>query len=724
MNDRKKKSLGRTIKIAMISLVVVTVAIVLLSIVLRLHTVQSLLVDYNAKLGNSAAEISSTSMEEEVTERLMQIARSQADIVDSNFGHFRATVELLAQDATYLYEHAGDFGRIEIEEPKAENDGKLVVHITHSENTNMSDPAIKDEAGLLGNEQNTLISSHSGNPAMAKCYIATESGLMIEADRNSSDKLNEDGTVAFYEAAKRPWYYETREAGETHFTNITPEASGKRIGMMCGSPVTKNGRFMGVACAGMYLDDVDAMVNSTKLGENGIACIVNNQGQLLFSSDKTGILTITRETADFDLRQSENKELAQLISDTLEGDEGFRKINYNDEEYYVAYSPMETVGWSFVIMLPEKTVMASTTELVDSLSSITDETESKTSGAFRMVILSVVIIGILAILIAAAIAVRMSRSIVAPVQNLTGKVCDIKGDNLDFKWEGDTGDEIQTLAESFQSMTERMRQYIDEVTRITAEKERIGAELNVATQIQADMLPRIFPPFPERHEFDLYATMTPAKEVGGDFYDFFLVDDDHIGLVMADVSGKGVPAALFMVIAKTHIKNRAMMGGSPSEILSYANDQLCEGNEAELFVTVWMAIIEISTGKGVAANAGHEHPAIKRKDGSFELVEYRHSPAVATMEGIPFKQHDFELHPGDALFVYTDGVPEATNANNELYGTDRMLKALNSDPGAGVKELLENVKKSVDGFVGSAPQFDDLTMLAFNYYGPGTDNRK
>ena len=193
---------------------------------------------------------------------------------------------------------------------------------------------------------------------------------------------------------------------------------------------------------------------------------------------------------------------------------------------------------------------------------------------------------------------------------------------------------------------------------------------------------------------------------------------------MADVSGKGVPAALFMVIAKTHIKNRAMMGGSPSEILSYANDQLCEGNEAELFVTVWMAIIEISTGKGVAANAGHEHPAIKRKDGSFELVEYRHSPAVATMEGIPFKQHDFELHPGDALFVYTDGVPEATNANNELYGTDRMLKALNSDPGAGVKELLENVKKSVDGFVGSAPQFDDLTMLAFNYYGPGTDNRK
>ena len=717
MKDRKKKSLGRTILIAMVALVVATLAFVLLSIVLRLGTVQKVLVEYNSELGDKAGEISMTSMEQEVTDNLLRAANSQADIVDSNFGHFKSTVELLAQDATYLYEHASEFGRLKIEEPKAENDGKLVVHITHSENTNMSDPAVTDEIGLLGNEQNTLISSHTGNPAMAKCYIATESGLMIEADRNSSDKLNEDGTVAYYEASKRPWYYETKEAGETHFTNVIPEASGKRIGMMCGSPVTKNGKFMGVACAGMYLDDVDELVNSTKLGDNGIACIINNQGQLLFSSDKSGTLTITKETADFDLRQSDNKEFASLVTDALNGEESYRVIDYNGENYYVAFAHMETVGWSFMIMLPEKTVMASTTELLESLSSITGETEAATLTSFRIVILSVIAIGILAILIAVAVAARMSRSIVAPVQNLTGKVCDIKGDNLDFVWEGDTGDEIQTLAESFQGMTERMKQYIDEVTKITAEKERIGAELNVATQIQADMLPRIFPPFPERHEFDLYATMTPAKEVGGDFYDFFLIDDDHIGLVMADVSGKGVPAALFMVIAKTHIKNRAMMGGSPSEILAYANDQLCEGNEAELFVTVWMGIIEISTGKGVAANAGHEHPTIKRKDGKFELVEYRHSPAVATMEGIPFKQHDFELHPGDSLFVYTDGVPEATNANNELYGTDRMLEALNKDADADVKTLLENVKQSVDEFVGDAPQFDDLTMLAFNYFG-------
>ncbi|MBQ2042826.1 MAG: SpoIIE family protein phosphatase [Firmicutes bacterium] len=256
------------------------------------------------------------------------------------------------------------------------------------------------------------------------------------------------------------------------------------------------------------------------------------------------------------------------------------------------------------------------------------------------------------------------------------------------------------------------------------EKERIGAELNVATQIQADMLPRIFPAFPERNEFDLFASMAPAKEVGGDFYDFFLVDDDHIALVMADVSGKGVPAALFMVIAKTLIKNRALLGESPATVLKNVNEQLCEGNEAELFVTVWLAVIEISTGKGMAANAGHEHPVLRRAGGRYELVTYRHSPAVATMEGIRFREHPFELHPGDSLFVYTDGVPEATNSKDELFGNDRMLEALNSEPDAVPEQLLKNVRSGIDTFVGDAPQFDDITMLGFTYMGPADDGTK
>ena len=248
---------------------------------------------------------------------------------------------------------------------------------------------------------------------------------------------------------------------------------------------------------------------------------------------------------------------------------------------------------------------------------------------------------------------------------------------------------------------------------------RLNLELNMATAIQASQLPRLFPAFPNRPEFDVYASMTPAKEVGGDFYDFFLVDNDHIGLVMADVSGKGVPAALFMMVARVLIKAHLQNGESPSEALENVNNQLCEGNEAELFVTVWAAVLEISTGKGVAANAGHEHPAIRRAGGEYALQVYRHSPAVATMEGIPFREHSFQLDPGDSLFVYTDGVAEATDANNELFGNERMLEALNADPDAKPEEVLSNVMRGIDAFVAGAEQFDDITMLCLKYNGPG-----
>ena len=247
---------------------------------------------------------------------------------------------------------------------------------------------------------------------------------------------------------------------------------------------------------------------------------------------------------------------------------------------------------------------------------------------------------------------------------------------------------------------------------------RIGAELNMATDIQASQLPRLFPAFPHRPEFDVFASMTPAKEVGGDFYDFFLIDDDHIGLVMADVSGKGVPAALFMMVSRVLIKAHLQNGESPGETLKNVNDQLCEGNEAVLFVTVWLAVLEISTGKGVAANAGHEHPALCRAGGEYELVVYRHSPAVAAVEGIPFREHSFRMAPGDSLFVYTDGVPEATDAENQLLGTDRMIKALNKRPDAFPEETLSNVMEGIDAFTAGVEQFDDITMMCLRYNGP------
>ena len=280
-----------------------------------------------------------------------------------------------------------------------------------------------------------------------------------------------------------------------------------------------------------------------------------------------------------------------------------------------------------------------------------------------------------------------------------------------------TGGELQLLSENVKSLADGVSTYMTNLKTATAEKERIGTELALATKLQAAFLPSGFPAFPERGEFDIFASMDPAKEVGGDFYDFYLIDNDHLCMTIADVSGKGIPAALFMMVSKIILQSCAMLGQSAGEVLTKTNEAICSNNKESMFVTVWLGILEISTGKLTCANAGHEFPALKRRDGVFELFKDKHGFVIGGMEGVRYKEYELTLTPGDKLFVYTDGVPEATDAANELFGTERMLAALNEEAEAAPSRLLKNVRAAVDGFVSGAEQFDDLTMLCLEYRG-------
>lgn len=278
-----------------------------------------------------------------------------------------------------------------------------------------------------------------------------------------------------------------------------------------------------------------------------------------------------------------------------------------------------------------------------------------------------------------------------------------------------THDEIQTLAESFIKMEKDIVEYTENLTAITAEKERVNTELSVATRIQANMLPSIFPAFPERKEIDFYATMNPAKEVGGDFYDFFMVDERHLAIVMADVSGKGVPAALFMVIGKTLIKDHTQSGKDLGEVFTEVNELLCESNSEGLFITAFEGVLDLASGEFRFVNAGHEIPYICKKDGKFEHYKIRAGFVLAGMEGMRYKCGETRLDVGDKIFQYTDGVTEATNANNELYGMDRLTKILDENSALPPAELLPKIKADIDKFVGEASQFDDITMLCLEY---------
>jgi len=312
----------------------------------------------------------------------------------------------------------------------------------------------------------------------------------------------------------------------------------------------------------------------------------------------------------------------------------------------------------------------------------------------------------------------INKRILRPIVSLSRHMENFTGDNGAFREfaVSVTGDELQTMSESFNRMVGDIKLYIKNLSDVTADRERIAAELNVAARIQSDMLPSIFPPFPERDEFDLYATMRPAKEVGGDFYDFFLIDDNHLGIVIADVSGKGVPAALFMVIAKTLINNHARNREEPRDVFIDVNNQLCEGNETAMFVTAWFGVLEISSGKITYANAGHNPPLLKT-NGQFEWLNMEPSLFLAGMEDTFYKQCEITLKPGDELFLYTDGVTEAANNEEELFGDQRLLETVNRHLNLPLEEFTASIKKEIDKFAGSAEQTDDITMLAMRYKG-------
>ncbi len=331
------------------------------------------------------------------------------------------------------------------------------------------------------------------------------------------------------------------------------------------------------------------------------------------------------------------------------------------------------------------------------------------------------------VIMAVVIANHMKKVVINPIQKINDATRAYIADrenpemaledhfkNLDIH----TGDEIESLALIIADMEREIKKYVANLTKVTSEKEKISTELNVASQIQEGVLPNVFPAFPGRNDFDIYATMNPAKEVGGDFYDYFLIDDDHLALVIADVSGKGIPAALFMMACKLMISNVATLGiEDPSIILNKVNEAICKNNPAEMFVTVWLGIMNLKTGLLKAANAGHEYPCIASKDGKFTMVKDKHGLVIGGMEGLNYKTYELQLKEGDGLFVYTDGVTEATNANDELFGNDRLLEALNKDSKANVTQMLDNVKMAIDTFVQDAPQFDDITMLGFRYLG-------
>ena len=719
MRKERVRSLRGKISLTMIVVVGLTLLCVGALSLFSTDRITSTLTQSNQQMSQTSRSRSASSMTKLTQTRLLELAVGKAELADRMFYEFEEAVCSAAVAAELLYGEAEAYPPREVAQPRMENDGKLALQVLYATGVDPEDEAIREEVLLLGNLQETLYAINYNNPSIVSNYIATESGIMVQADYISARKFDEAGNLMPLDAKERPWYQGATETGALFLTPVVEDLHTRRPTVMCGVPIYCGGVLKGVAGAGMYLDNVEALVQNMNLGETGEACIVNQFGQVLFSSDQDDARTLFYPGRD--LRSSGDTALIKLASKAVSQENGVMQLDLNNVSRYVAYAPMTTTGWSVFVILSQEAVDLPTEQLQADLDRISQEAAAEADRHVRastILIPAVLAIALIAALIASLV---LSRRIVTPIQTLTEKVRQVEGDNLDFHWDIKTGDETEVLANSFESLTERMKTYIKDIQTITAEKERIGTELTLAARIQADMLPSIFPAFPDRRDFDIYASMDPAKEVGGDFYDFFLIDDDHLAIVIADVSDKGVPAALFMMVSKILIQNQVMNGLSPAKALEKVNEQICANNREDMFVTVWLGILDLKTGKLTAVNAGHEYPILKRADGQFELVKDPHGLVVGCLPDTVYEEYEWQLAPGAKIFVYTDGVPEAGIIRSHPFGTDRLLQALREAEEGTPKQILTKVDQAVTAFAKGAPQFDDLTMLCVQYCGPAAE---
>ena len=704
--------------------IVLMIAVYTAVLIYQSGQLRTIVKDTNTSQKESITGISEQTMGTMLDNSLTQNTQLEAYIAGDLFGDSERVVNIVADYTEKLFAAPASFPTRTVSLPEKANDGKISMQVLTEEGIHLSDPVIQKKLGLIGNLSELMIAVYK-NAQVDSCYVALPDGVMLLVDDHAGSKFDEKGNIISIPIRNRLWYTGAVKTGKLHYTDVTTDLFTGEISIMCSLPVYQNGKLVAVIGCDMFLNDFSKAVNGTAR-EGSFICVVNRNGHVLFSPQKEGSLQVASADKAQDLRMSANVQLASFVTSALKEKTKLHLIEADGEEYYVAGAPIQNVGWAVMSFVPKSIADKPAAAMLEQLDSIQQgATESFNKGQNQSVItIMVLLLAVLGVMITAALII--SKRIVKPLEAMTTRVQSLGENDLQFQMEDSyrTHDEIEVLAESFAKLSAKTVQYISEVARVTAEKERIGVELSLATRIQADMLPRLYPAFPERPEFDIYASMDPAKEVGGDFYDFFLVDEDHLCVFIADVSGKGVPAALFMMASMIILANNAQMGKTPAQILHDTNEAICANNREEMFVTVWLGILEISTGKLTAANAGHEYPVVKLPEGGFELFKDKHGFVIGGMEGANYREYEIALKPGSKLFLYTDGVPEATNAQKELFGAERMLEALNTAPEASPYQTLKTVRHAVDGFVQDAEQFDDLTMVCIEYKGAENSEQK
>lgn len=631
-------------------------------------------------------------------------------------------VEFLADSLHLLLKSRSYYGERQLPSSREEPNIASGMPYIHFSPGVAADRELAEEISKVANFADVLLPmSRSYKSYHTSLFAASRKGYMICVDIlprtpggsiYASDEQREI-FVTTYEPRQRPWYKKAQEQGGLIYTSAFEGGDGF-LEMACAAPYYDENGFAGVVGIGTTVEDLQRQVSSTVIGDTGISFAMDETGNMVFSSRETGILAAG--SGNFDLREAEEPTLAEAARRMLAGENDVMQVRLEGEEYYLAFAPIKSLGWSYgtlvsteLLQAPVQHAKSLVRREMDGFQNIIDETFARAALKGLLLLLPLIFIASYA---SGAVAARLTR----PIRLLADGVREIAAGNLDKKLDIRTGNELEHLAICFNSMTEELKEQIQRLSEAAAKEERARTELEVAARIQAGMLPAALQGVPFQDKFDLSAFMNPAREVGGDFYDFYFVSEDTLAITVADVSDKGVPASLFMVIAKTLLKDHALLQGPEklARAVAEANDKLVQSNQAFMFVTVFTGLLHLPTGKFTYVNAGHNPPLICRGGGPVYLPKAK-NPVLGVMGGMELTAETLTLRPGEAIFLYTDGVTEAMNAEGGFFGEARLQENLQGTAGCSAADMVARVQQAVHGFTADFSQSDDITMMALVY---------
>lgn len=685
-------------------------------------------VESGKAIGREATASSSAALLEQKKIELQSIVDDKANDIEGKLEVIRRDVRILSSEMSRIATEPQNYKPHTVLQPDAKNGGKLTTQLLFAADVDRSAQSLAEEIGYGANIAPLSMDLMNINSFMATAFAASKSGFTILTDTYS----NLQGE--HFDSRTRPWYILAKEKGDLTFSDVEKDALNGEFCIFCSMPYYKSGEFAGVVAMGAYISDLRAIIDAVSNYQGQFAFVIDQKGHVILStlapsSDKALNELAVNVDDNFDLRKTKDAPLALAARQIASGERGLLEVVIEGKSYDIAYAPVTSMGWTCAVGIPKQEVIAPAVENNEAIYRLTHQNVQQLDGYMVRTILAVAFIVILLFFILIYVGRKASEHFVRPIQALNDGVREIAGGNLQKKLDIHTGDEIESLAISFNAMTDELMRSMKELAEITAKEERIATELAVASRIQENMLPTIFPPFPERKDFDIYATMAAAKEIGGDFYDFYLLDDDHVVFTIADVSGKGIPAALFMVVAKVILKNAMQSlkhGEDLAAVVVRANEQLCKDNDTLMFVTAFIAVLNLQDGTLSYVNAGHMPPFLYQKaQGGVKCLDVQKNFVLGAMEGFNYVSQKINMKAGDVIFLYTDGVTEAADEKNAFYGEERLKACLISESARArqLKTLLKAVNTSLANFVKTAEPSDDITMLALAYKGRAVKER-